>query len=263
MRYQIIYIVFRIKYSLMFFYLIHSLPHSGALNEKKRNVRTVFLGIMLYIMFHGILFNKQFENKLKYVSLLKPYFLYIFIADILIMNTLYRVNKGKWLFAELDFNYKRPDPVIVDPNENLERQLIQQPQQIITAEPEIPEYIPQTSELVSGKTQPNDKTKTKQKVKKVTKAKTAKKKTVEKKSVEKDIESPMSEIKLPPKPSRRVPHVTTPTRAGKIDGPTDNSKRTPSKVSSTKQKNKKKDDEIELDSDSSDSEKIKKKPKKK
>ena len=198
-------------------------------------------------MFHGILFNKQFENKLKYVSLLKPYFLYIFIADILIMNTLYRVKKGKWLFAELDFKYNRPDPVIVDPTENQERVLNNNmSQQIPINDPEIPEYVPpndekKTKDKSNNKTQhTNEHVNTAKKIKAVEK-KPVVKKPVEKKKIDKN-QLPKSKNSIP---KRRTPHVTTPT---------DNSKDT-SKILLTKQK---KNDEIEIDlnSDSSDSEKI-------
>ena len=91
----------------MFFYLIHCLPHSADLDEKKRNVRTIFLGITLYVIIHAMLFTKYFskhlEGKLKSVSLLKPYFYYILGADMLTMNMLYKINNGKWLFNELNF----------------------------------------------------------------------------------------------------------------------------------------------------------------
>jgi hypothetical protein len=127
----------------MFFYLIHSLPHSAELDEGKRNVRTIFLGIILYVIFHGILFTNYMKGKLKYLSLLKPYFYYILGADILTMNMLYKINYGKWLFSELDFGLNNSSHAINmdDPRNVYNQQMMQQIPQ--TEYADIPEYIPE------------------------------------------------------------------------------------------------------------------------
>jgi hypothetical protein len=122
----------------MFFYLIHSLPHSADLNEKKRNVRTIFIGGMLYLFFHAVLFNKYFGTKLKYLSLLKPYFFYVLGADILTMNMLYKISTGKWLISELDFNYSKEEKKHTEIQQPINNQPLEQYVPCV----EIPEYIP-------------------------------------------------------------------------------------------------------------------------
>jgi hypothetical protein len=94
----------------MFFYLIHTLPHSTNLDDGNRNVRTIFLGIILYIIFHATIFSDFVHDKLPPLTSLRSYFYYIFVADLLTITTLYKIRYDKILWTELDFNYGSSKP---------------------------------------------------------------------------------------------------------------------------------------------------------
>lgn len=88
----------------MFFYLIHLLPHGKELREGKRNVRTLFIGVMLYILFHAFIYSDYAEKVIgALIVLMRSYFYYFLLGDIFVMAILYKVHYGKSILTELDF----------------------------------------------------------------------------------------------------------------------------------------------------------------
>jgi hypothetical protein len=88
----------------MFFYLIHNLPWGQDLQQGKRNVRTLIIGSVCYILFHALLYADRINFPPMFstmVFIVRRYFWFIFAADLIAMSVLYKIAYGRTIFSEI------------------------------------------------------------------------------------------------------------------------------------------------------------------
>lgn len=112
----------------MFFYLIHSIPHSKELTEEKRNLRTIVFGGLVYVGLHACLSSKYMESYYESFVTLKQYFYYMLVIDLLIFALMYKIQTDKLILTNIDVGF----------GSKQQPQVIHNPPQVF----DIPDYIP-------------------------------------------------------------------------------------------------------------------------
>ncbi len=82
---------------MVYFYLIHNLPWGESLGDGKRNVRTLFIGAILYILTHTFLWSSAGAP----FKLFRNYLFWIFVADIVTMGAIYKMYYGESMLREI------------------------------------------------------------------------------------------------------------------------------------------------------------------
>ncbi len=166
----------------MFFYLIHSIPHSKALTEEKRNLRTIVFGGLVYVGLHAFLFSDFIESYYESLTMLRQYFYYMLVVDLMLLIFLYKIQYDKLIITNIDFGLgSKPIPI-----QNT-RVIHNQPVIIQPTHIEIPEYVPIIETPVQPKTEPIDKKKSSGKTKKSKEKSKEKTKKVKKKKQVKEV----------------------------------------------------------------------------
>src|SRR2546426_2614597 len=78
----------------MIFYLIHYLPHHNLEKPAKRNMMTLIYGLVVYLIIYIYLKTKNLDNN-PILKMVRDYFQYIFLIDIVAMTILYKYDCGK------------------------------------------------------------------------------------------------------------------------------------------------------------------------
>ncbi len=88
----------------MFFYLVHNLPWGQDLQQGKRNVRTLIMGSVCYILFHALLYADRINFPPMFstmVFIIRRYFWFVLAADLIAMSVLYKIAYGRTIFSEI------------------------------------------------------------------------------------------------------------------------------------------------------------------
>jgi hypothetical protein len=92
----------------MLYYVIHQSPlwRDSTLTDGQRNIRILFVVIILYFVLHYI--AHEYKNKNTLFTFINGYFYYIMIADLFLCACLYKSYYGRNITKELD-TYEKDD----------------------------------------------------------------------------------------------------------------------------------------------------------
>jgi hypothetical protein len=147
----------------MFFYLIHIIPHSSTMSSRQRNVRTTSIGLLVYTVFHGLMYSETINNNFNSIAIIKPYFWYILLIDFVIFMLLYQFKNGTMIFSDLPTGSpdSLPNNIYYPPDPRINPRIIHYPPQqntqlsvSVPSKPDIiiPDYSSQEQKIESNET---------------------------------------------------------------------------------------------------------------
>ena len=86
----------------MFFYLLHQLPWGQTMEDGKRNVRIMVIGLLLYYVIYFIILN-VYINSFIFLHV-RNMIWFMFFWDICIMSWVYKNHFGRTIISELGTN---------------------------------------------------------------------------------------------------------------------------------------------------------------